>query len=384
MSTTTAEPIRVAYVISSLGMGGAETMLERMLQNMPPHVTPMVICFTTLGDIGPRLQALGIQVQALQMARGALPTPAALWRLVRALRDCKPDVVHTMMPHADLLGGIAARLCGIRAVMWGLHMSNFAADMNSSATLKVIRLCARLSAWVPMRIASVARSSCDAHVQMGYVADRFVVIPNGFDFSVFHPDRQARGDVRAELGLHADTALVGVIGRFDVQKNQRGFCTAMARLLALRPDTHALLAGTDINSDNAELKAWMHAAGITQRCHLLGPRSDVPRLMAALDVLMLPSMGEAFPNVVGEAMACGLPCAVTEVGDAALMVGALGRVVPKGDMQALGEACALLLALDVGAREQLSQQIVQDVQQRFEIGAVTRRFVDEYQTMRAR
>ncbi len=382
MPAQSAKPIRVTYLISGLGMGGAETMLERRLCNMPPEVTSTVICFTTLGDIGPRLRALGVEVQALHMARGALPTPIALWRLIRALRASKPDVVHTMMPHANLLGGVAARLCGIRSVMWGLHMSNFATDMNSASTLKVIRLCARLSGWVPMRIASVAQASCDAHVQMGYVADRFVVIPNGFDFSVFHPDSQARIDVRAELGLPADASLVGVIGRFDVQKNQEGFCIAMARLLALRPDTHAVLAGPEIDANNTVLKGWMDAAGITPRCHLLGPRSDVPRIMAALDVLMLPSMGEAFPNVVGEAMACGLPCAVTDVGDAASMVGALGRVVPKGDMKALGEACASLLALDACARERLSQRIVEDVQKRFEIGAVTRRFVEEYQAMR--
>jgi glycosyltransferase involved in cell wall biosynthesis len=380
-AATTAPPLRVAYVIVGLDVGGAETMLERLVLTLGPRVQPLVISLTSLGTIGPRLLARGVDVQALGMSRRQLPGPHTMWRLVQLLRQFKPDVVHTQMYHANLLGGLAARLAGAGVVMWNLHHCNLDAAVNSRATLWTIALGARLSRVLPHRISSVAERARDVHVAAGYAAERFVVVPNGFDTTHFKPDVQARTEVRAELGLPPNTPLVGVIGRFDSQKNHRGFCEAMARLVQLRPDTHALLAGSGIDAQNAELAAWLQQHGVAAHCHLLGARSDVPRLMAALDVLMLPSLGEAFPNVVGEAMACGVPCAVTDVGDAALMVGEWGRVVAAGDMQGLGDATASLMALPAAHRFWLGQEGAASTRQRYDLQVVAARYLSEYQDL---
>jgi glycosyltransferase involved in cell wall biosynthesis len=375
--------LRVAYVIVGLDVGGAETMLERLVLTLGPRVQPLVISLTNLGTIGPRLMARGVHVQALGMARRQLPGPRTMWRLVQLLRQFQPDVVHTQMYHADLLGGLAARAAGVRAVMWNVHHCNLDASVNARATLWTIALCARLSHVLPHRISSVAERSRQVHVAAGYAAERFVVVPNGFDTTLFKPDASARASVRAELGLAADTPLVGVIGRFDPQKNHRGFCQAMAQLIKHRPDAHALLAGASINAENTELATWLQQHGVEAHCHLLGARNDVARLMAALDVLMLPSLGEAFPNVVGEAMACGVPCAVTDVGDAALMVGPYGRVVAAGDMLALGDATAALLALPEAQRIPHGQQIAASTRQRYDLSVVAARYLSEYQAMLA-
>jgi glycosyltransferase involved in cell wall biosynthesis len=210
-----------------------------------------------------------------------------------------------------------------------------------------------------------------------------VVLPNGFDLGRFQPDPQARQAVRAELGLRDTCPLVGVIGRFEPQKNHRGFVAAMKRLQATRSDVHAILVGEQIDAHNEVLMAWLREAGIASACHLLGQRDDIPRLMAALDVLVLPSIGEAFPNVVGEAMACGVPCAATDVGDAAEIVGSLGRVVTTGDMPALADAVAALLSLSPAERESLSWQMRESIRQRFDIGAVARRYEHEYRSLAA-
>jgi glycosyltransferase involved in cell wall biosynthesis len=373
--------LRVAYVIVGLDVGGAETMLERLVLALGPHVQPLVISLTSLGTIGPRLLARGVAVQALGMSRRQLPGPRTMWRMVQMLRQFKPDVVHTHMYHANLLGGLAARLAGVRAVMWNVHHCNLDAAVNARATLWTIAMGARLSRLLPHRISSVAERARVVHVAAGYAAERFVVVPNGFDTSAFKPDPQARATVRAELGLSADTPLVGVIGRFDAQKNHRGFCEAMAQLVKLRPGTHALLAGSGIDAHNAELATWLQQQGVAACCHLLGARSDVARLMAALDVLMLPSLGEAFPNVVGEAMACGVPCAVTDVGDAALMVGDWGRVVAAGDMRGLGDATAALLALPAAQRFSLGQQGAASTRQRYDLKVVAARYLSEYRSL---
>jgi len=373
-------PLRIAYVITGLNTGGAEMMLEKLVCSLPPSIKLHVFSLTTLGAIGPRLLARGVPVEALGMRPG-LPSPRLFARLVRRLKSLRPDVVHTWMYHADLVGGLAARLAGIRALMWGVRHSNLDADANKASTLRVVRLCARLSAWLPQRIACAARRARDAHVAIGYAADRMVVIPNGFDLDRFAPDPSARLSVRLELGLPADAPLIGMVGRFDPQKNHRGFAAAMQHLRARRPDVHALLAGECIDSKNADLVRWLRDAGVVDICHLLGRRDDVPRVMAALDVLVLPSIGEAFPNVVGEAMASGVPCVVTDVGDAAEIVGDLGRVVASGDMRALADAVAELLALPAPALETLSSQVQRTIRQRFDIAVVARRYEDEYRSV---
>lgn len=379
---TTVQPLRVAFVITGLGTGGAERMLEKLLAALSPNVVPAVFSLGSLGDIGPRLVAKGVPVHALGMLRG-VPSPLSVWRLAKQLRAFAPDVVKTGLYHADLIGGLAARLAGVRAVMWGIHQSNIDPGMNKRSTLWVMRLCARWSCWLPQRILCVAERARAVHVAAGYDASRMLVIPNGFDTRQFVPDASARQAVRTELGLAPGTPLVAVVGRFDVQKNHRGFCDAMARLCQLRPGTHALLVGAQVDTNNRELLGWLQHAGVASVCHLLGPRTDIPRLMAALDVLLLPSLGEAFPNVVGEAMACGVPCAVTDVGDAAFIVGNLGRVVPQGDMLALADAAAELLALPPAARDTLARLVREDVCQRFDIRAVAQQHEQAYRALAA-
>ncbi|HOM13869.1 MAG TPA: glycosyltransferase [Rubrivivax sp.] len=372
--------LSIAFVITGLGTGGAEMMLEKLVSNLSPSIEVHVISLTGLGAIGPRLQARGVPVEALGMRPG-LPSPRLFARLVRRLTSLRPNVVHTWMYHADLLGGLAARLAGVRALMWGLRHSNLDPAANKASTLRVVRLCARLSAWLPQRIACAAQRAREAHIAIGYATDRMVVIPNGFDLTRFVPDSCARADVRTQLGLPDGAPLIGMVGRFDPQKNHRGFATAMQHLLKCRPDVHALLAGDGVDSSNQDLMRWLRDAGAVDACHLLGRRDDVPRLMSALDVLVLPSIGEAFPNVVGEAMSCGVPCAVTDVGDAADIVGALGRVVGSGDMAGLAAAVAELLALPAPARQNLSSQAQQTIRQRFDIAVVARRYEDEYRSM---
>ena len=374
--------LRIAYVITGLKTGGAEMMLEKLVCNLLPTLDVHVISLTSFGEIGPRLQARGVSVEAMGMRPG-LPNPLLFLRLVRRLAALQPDVVHTWMYHADLLGGLAARLAGVRALIWGLRHSNLDAEANKASTLRVVRLCARLSSWLPQRIACAAQKARDTHVAIGYAADRMMVIPNGFDLRRFAPDASARASVRSELGMAADAPLIGMVGRFDPQKNHRGFAEAMRKLHQRRPEVHALLAGERIDPQNTSLVHWLRDAGIADVCHLLGRRDDVPRLMASLDVLVLPSIGEAFPNVVGEAMACGVPCVVADVGDAADIVGDLGRVVASGDMSALADAVAGLLALPAPERATLSSRMQDAMRQRFDMAMVARRYEDEYRSLAA-
>lgn len=364
--------MKVTFIITSLSTGGAEMMLHKLLQNMDcSRFESVVISLISKGEIGPRIEALGIPVYTMGM-NPRLPNPLVLWRLARLLRQLRPDVVHTWMYHADLIGGLAARLAGCRRVIWCIRHSNLSKTQNKRSTLAVVALCARLSRWLPALILSCSQRASVVHAAVGYAAAKMQLIPNGFDLARFTPNADARASVRAELGLPAHALLVGVVARFDVQKNHLGFVQAAAQVLARLPQVHFVLAGTGVDAANAALgSAIAPHQGLAAHMHLLGRCDDVPRLMAALDVLASPSHGEAFPNVLGEAMACGVPCVVTDAGDSVEIVGSTGRVVAVADMAALAQQLQELLTLPVDARARLGQQARARVKANYDIRHVT-------------
>jgi glycosyltransferase involved in cell wall biosynthesis len=372
---------KISFIITGLSTGGAETMLFKLLESLDrSRFTPTVISLATQGEIGPRIESLGIPVHALGMMPGT-PSPIKFMRLVRLLRDSRPDVVHTWMYHADLLGGLAARMAGIKQIVWGIRHSNLSKNANKRSTLAVVRLCALLSRWLPAYIFSCSIRAKDIHIAIGYAADKLAVIPNGFDLQRFTPNPYARLDMRQELKLQAETLLIGLIGRFDPQKNHLGFVEAARLLRQRQPDVHFILAGTGIDQNNRVLCSAIEKADLSQHFHLLGRRDDVPRLMAALDLLASSSDGEAFPNVLGESMACEVPCVVTDVGDSADIVGDTGRVVAAGDMVALANNLLELLSLAYPERQRLGHAARQRVANCYEIGHVVRQYQDFYLTM---
>lgn len=364
--------MNLVLVITNLSTGGAEAVLLDLLRHIDRRkYKPSVVSLIGLGEVGPRIQALGIPVHVLGMSRG-VPNPMMLLRLTMLLRRLQPDVVHTWMYHADLLGGLAARLAGCNRVVWGIHHCNLSKNLNKSSTLRVVKVNALLSRWLPAGMVACSTVAKEVHAAVGYAVDKLHIIPNGFDLSRFCPSDEARISVRAELGLPSDTPLVGLIARFDQQKNHFGFVEAAALAHAKRPDVHFLLAGTNVDRDNAALNGIIAARDLKAHMHLLGRRDDVPRLMAALDVLALSSHGESFGNVLCEAMACGIPCVTTDSGGPAEVVGDTGRVVAVGDMAALAQELVGVLNLPPDQKAELAARARARVVANYEIGHVTR------------
>lgn len=218
------------------------------------------------------------------------------------------------------------------------------------------------------------------HVAAGYQADKMRVIPNGFDLGRFRPDDEARHALRTVIGVAAETPLVGLMARYDAQKNHAGFIEAAALIHRQLPAVHFVLAGEGIDDHNSTLTDAIQAHGLETFIHLKGRRDDMPSLMAALDVLASSSSyGEAFPNVLGEAMACGVPCVVTDVGDSAEIVGDTGRVVQSGDMAGLARHIVELLGLPPAQKLALSSEARMRVETNYEIGQVAGRYMSFYE-----
>lgn len=336
MSDSDLAPLTVVHIISGLGQGGAETVLYRLVTAPTQHNKNSVISLGDADVFGPQLEAAGIPVYCLGM-KGPFAFLSGLFALRRLLKRLQPDVVQTWMYHSDLIGGLIARLAGINNVVWCIRNSGENLHRSSWKSRAVAWVCARLSQIVPTKIVSCAESAARRHKQWGYAATKFKVIPNGYEFSQWQADPEARARVRNELGLSEHSLLIGAVARWNPLKDHANLLSALAKVAKRYPELRCVLIGEGLDSSNAALMNVIKQSNLEANVLLLGRRNDVPDLMAALDVHVLSSNAEGFPNVVCEAMATEVANVVTDVGDAALIVGEQGVVVPPRNAEALAQ-----------------------------------------------
>jgi glycosyltransferase involved in cell wall biosynthesis len=372
--------LSVFHVITGLQTGGAEMMLYKLLSEVSKdrNVRSRVVSLMPDGPMGERIRELGVPVTTLDMPRGTL-TWDGLRRLYGLLRREQPGVVQTWMYHADLIGGIVAWMAGVDHIVWNIRTSTLDPSRDKQTTIWTAKICAWLSSWLPDRIVTCAREAGRVYADLGYDASKMEVVPNGFDIEEYRPDQQRRTQIRDELNLQGE-AVIGLVARYHPQKDHRTFVRAAARLVERVPDAHFVLCGTDIIWENQELVGWIEKHGLRDSVSLLGRRNDVASVMTAFDVAVLSSAtGEAFPNVVGEAMACGVPCVVTDVGDSADIVGDTGIAVPTEAPDKLAEACEQILTLPESERRTLGEKARDRVERKYSLSAVARRYLQIYQ-----
>lgn len=353
-------------------------MLKRLVEAHQGNVAyeHVVISLTTLGTYGEQLQAMGIRVHALGL-KGILDLPRVVWALTRCLKSYHPDVVQSWMYHADLLGGLAAKLAGGVPVIWGIHSLDLKRG-GSQQTRVVQRLCAGVSSWLPQAILCVAEASRRVHVEIGYDATRFVVIPNGFDVSVSIIDPSLIVELRVLHGLQPEHILIGCVGRFNPAKDHQNFVKAAAIVGQRHSSARFLMVGPGLDASNKLLASWIHATKMPERFILLGERSDVPVCLAAMEVFCSSSRTEAFPLVVGEAMLMARPSVVTDVGDTAYLLGDCGVVVPPENFPALAQGMARLLDLTVEERQTLGRSARARIENEFSMKRWAQRYEAVY------
>lgn len=362
--------IRLHCIITSLAPQGAQNMLLRVLSGIDrERFDPVVTSLLNQVPMARQFKEIEVPVHVLGV-RNHLDGPLALLRLVQRLKTEQPHIIQTWLYHADLFGGIAARLAGRTPVVWNIRHSNLEPKVNSRTTMLTARACAHLSGWLPAKIICCAEAARQSHVQFGYAEQRFEVIPNGFDLEALYWQPQARLEIRRELGIAEETLVIGLAARFHPQKDHQNFIEAAGRFAAQYPDLLFLLMGDDVHRDNQTLMEWIYQAGIGDKVQLLGRRDDIPRLLSVLDIATSSSLGEGFPNAVGEAMACQIPCVVTDVGDSAALVGDTGIVVPARNPEALAAAWMDLARRGDAERRLLGERARQRIRERFSLESV--------------
>lgn len=332
--------MKIVHIITGLGDGGAENLLYKICRNdnLNNHI---VISMTSDGKYFLLLKKIGIKVYSMNMK---FYSWLNFFYLVLLLRKIKPDIVQTWLIHGDFIGGLASRLAGINNVIWTILYSQLNISIEKMSNILIIKLLSKLSYIIPKSIIVISRSSKKNCIRLGYNKNKIHLIPTGFDLSIYKINKIQRYKFRKKLKINKNIALIGIVARYHPVKDHDSLFKALSYIIAENSKKFCcVLVGPGTHKKNKTLFNKIKKLRLESYVKLLGPKHNISEIMNALDVNILCSKSEGFPNVVAEAMACGTPCIVTNVGDSSLIVGKTGWVVPSSNSVILSKKIKIAL-----------------------------------------
>ena len=359
--------MKLFFLIRSLGHGGAERQLTELVKGLDTSRFQVTVAtFYDGGALRSEIEGLaGVRVISLGK-KGRWDLLPFAWRLARVVREIRPDVLHGYMGTANELCSLMAWLYGGRAV-WGLRMSNRDLSRYDWLTALTTRTGAWFSKSADLIISNSHAGQRDC-AACGYAAEHMVVVHNGIDTARFHPDPAAGREMRREWNIAADAPLIGLIGRLDPQKDHPTFLRAAALVAKQRPDVRFICVGNGPDDYKTALQNQARDLGLNGETTWTPASNNVLGVYNALDLATLTSSnGEGFANVVGEAMACGVPVVVTDAGDSALIVENPEQVVPIRQPEALAAAWLRVLALPPAERARLGARQRARIEEKFQV-----------------
>lgn len=372
--------MHVVHIIPSLHVGGAELALLRLIGDRTAassETRHTVISMMPLGALGRDFASANIPVIWLDFSKRPL---RSFITMCQWLKRHRPDIVNTWMYYADVAGGVAARLCGIRAVIWGVRTTSIGGVLPHLRLRVLCRLGALLSHHVPRAVVCVAEAARLSHIAFGYRADLMHVIANGFDVDALEPSQLDISRSRALHGFGKQHIVVGHVGRYCNEKDHVGFLKAARLALNTEPLLRFVMAGRSVSSSNPVLMRAIEELGLQEHVRLLGERADVAPVLRSFDIFCLSSTFEGFPNVLGEAMAMGLPCVCTDAGDARVLVGDTACVVPVSNPHALANALLRLARLTPAQRAELGAAARERVVKNYTVDLMRQQFEAVYRS----
>jgi glycosyltransferase involved in cell wall biosynthesis len=368
--------MKILFVITGLSTGGAEMMLLKLLTYINrAKFTPVILSLTDRGDLAKKFEDAAIKVYAINMRK-----PTNIFALLNTIKEIKPDLIQSFMYHSDFFAAIASYFLKI-PLAWNIRNSNLDRDKTKLTTILIVKLCAILSKKIPKAIVTCSEIAKEIHINLGYDPKKFIVIPNGFELEKFAPNLEFRKIIREQLKIDQNTKAIALIARFDPLKNHLGFIDAAEIIAREFPRIKFVLAGKNIDENNAIIMQKICAKNLRDNFILLGQRNDINKILAAVDLYVSPSHGEAFANVIGEAMACAVPCAASDAGDSRIIIGGLGKIAPTGDMNSLANAAIELLNLSETARKKLGEEARERVIANYDIKEVIKQYENFYERL---
>jgi glycosyltransferase involved in cell wall biosynthesis len=357
---------RIVHIITGLGIGGAERMVQRLVANhrKSHDVESIVISLTSDGIIGSELHAAGFRVEVMRFGVG-LSGIRAFISLTRLLRALQPDLVQTWLYHSDLIGGLAARLAGVKAIVWNMRG---VAHGASRLTAKLVKLNARLSKVIPHTIICCGEAVRDHHAHLGYDLSRMVVVPNGYDIDHFVPSQPKP---------RLSERLIVALGRNDQLKDYPTLIHAVSKAALHVPGLTCAIYGRGCNADSG-LAQLVDALGVASVISFHDEIADVREPLSNAAIFCSSSVSEGFPNVIAEAMAMGIPCVATDAGDAGIIIGDTGVVVPISDPSALAEGLLSIATLADSDYRALSHHARRRIVENYEMSHVAGLYLNHY------
>jgi len=371
--------MRILHIISGLSMGGAEMMLYKLLSMTDRNqFNPIVISLTGEKRLGKNIRILDIPVYSMDMNSG-IPNLVKVWRFTRLIRKVNPALIQGWMYHGNLAALLAKKLLSKRvSLLWNIRHTPDDLKKEKRLTEKMIRLGARLS-YIPDDIIYNARVSAQKHKELGYSNKQENIIPNGFNCEQFKPVNGAHFKLCHSLNIEEDAFLIGLIARYHEMKDHESFLYSVAELLKMYPKVHFVLAGRGIDEKNQKLVKQINDLKINKNIHLLGEQRNVDKITAGLDIACSSSAwGEGFSNAIGEAMSCGVPCIVTDVGDSDWIVGETGLIVKPGDIKGFTKAMITFIKMSPEERQELGRLARQRIVEHFTLGMVVKQYEQLY------
>lgn len=373
--------MKIVHIITGLLTGGAEKALYNLLQGgLDRHFDNHIISLTTEGTMGPLIEALGVPVTTLGLRAGR-PLLAGLLNLRTVIKKSRPHLIQGWMYHGNLMAMLARCFApGHPILAWNIRHSLYDLGYEKLMMQQVIRA-NRLFSTVPDALIYNSNLSRKQHEKFGFTSMKGRVIPNGIDIRRFSFSSLSRMRLRSELGIPVDAQVVGHVARLHPMKNHPAFLRAATSLALRYPEIHFMLCGREVLPENMDL-AQLVPASVRDRFHFLGERNDIPDLMCAMDIFCLSSAwGEGFPNVVGEAMAIGLPCVAADVGDSSVVIGDTGVVVSRQGKNALAIGIESLLVMPREECRRLGSRARNRIENNYTLDAIVGQYADMYKRL---
>ena len=370
--------MRICHLITSLNPGGAQSMLRRLIAGLEPMgFKNKVICFVKYPVIADSLKEIGVEVIDLGLSSTQISAKAFI-QAKDIVNEFKPDVGQGLMYHGNTLGSL---LPTNAKIFWNIRHSLEGFKQEKKLTQLLIRSAPLLSQRAS-KIIYCSELSTTRHEAFGFPPEKRVVIPNGFSANNYYFDREARISLRNKLKISEDVVVLGNATRFHPMKNQLGLIKAFAEIKKDFPQILLLLCGRGIDWNNPQLADLIDTEQIEDSVRLLSHVDDMRSLYSALDLYVsASSWGEAFPNVLGEAMLCQLPCITTDVGDSRLLVGNSGVIIPPSTQDKLVQALTKMLNFSLQERQEYGLLARKQIITKYEINKIINDYAKAYKSV---